>query len=268
MEVTAFWYAGYKLMKYVVYPYTWLVLFLLVQMVLVLGPWASRRLGWIRGLAVASFLIACTLGIPVISRSLMAPIEAEFPPFDSLAHKRFDAIVVLGGGAAGQGTLRPTNELSESSMARTICGADLYARGVATRLLLSGGDATAFGTGPEEAVEMKSLAIRLGVPADAIVLETHSRTTYESAVEMQRRLGQASIVLVTSASHIPRAVGLFKKQGLDVVPSPCGYFVKNYPVEWSLNPFDFLPQVSAVQMSTYAINELVGVWVYRLTGKL
>ena len=116
---------------------------------------------------------------------------------------------------------------------------------------------------------MKRLALRLGVPEDAIVVEDRSRTTYENAVGVKRILGHASILLVTSASHVPRAVGLFRKQGLETTASPCGYLAKDRP--WSglgINPFDLLPDVDALSRNTIAITEVVGTIVYWAIGKL
>lgn len=177
--------------------------------------------------------------------------------------------MVLGGGVAGKGTLRPSDELLDLSLKRTICGVDLFVQGVAPRILFSGGDASIFGSGPKEALEMKRLARRLGVPEGAILIEDQSKTTYENALATKRLIGSAPILLVTSASHIPRALGLFRKQGLDATPSPCGYTVKNRPGErWQGSPFDLLPDVGALKISTTAIAELVGMLVYWVTGKL
>ena len=86
---------------------------------------------------------------------------------------------------------------------------------------------------------------------------------------MKGILGHASILLVTSASHVPRAVGLFRKQGLETTASPCGYLAKDRP--WSglgINPFDLLPDVDALSRNTIAITEVVGTIVYWAIGKL
>ena len=126
-----------------------------------------------------------------------------------------------------------------------------------------------FGHGPKEAAEMKRLALRLGVPEEAIVVEDRSRTTYENAVEVKGILGHASILLVTSASHVPRAVALFRKQGLETTASPCGYLAKDRPWSgWDPDPFDLIPEIEALRKSTIAIAEVVGTIVYWTIGKL
>jgi uncharacterized SAM-binding protein YcdF (DUF218 family) len=175
----------------------------------------------------------------------------------------------LAGAVLEKGSLRPQHELAASSAQRTVCGVDLYARGYATTVILSGGDASIFSEGPQVAAEMKRLAVRLGVPEKAIVIEDHSRTTYENAVETKRIIGARPALLVTSASHLPRAAALFQKQGLDITPVPCGYSAKDRTDEpWKLNLFDLIPNVTALDISTNAIQEHVGILVYRAMGKL
>lgn len=97
---------------------------------------------------------------------------------------------------------------------------DLYQQGYAPTLVLTGGDARVFGTGPKEAVEMKRWAVRLGVPESATMIDIEARNTYENATGTKRLLGPASILLVSSASHLPRAVPVFTKQGFRVRPAP------------------------------------------------
>jgi uncharacterized SAM-binding protein YcdF (DUF218 family) len=269
MELSSFWFGAYKLVKFSVYPLTWLFLTIGSLVVVSALPVSLRRFRWIRYLAASSLLIVYIFASPISSRLMLGLIEQQAPLFDSATTKRFDAIVVLGGGVAGKGTLRPSNELSPSSLERTICGADLFAHGFAPRIIFAGGDASIFGEGPKEGVEMKRLALRLGIPEAAIIVEDRSRTTYENAVETKRIMGNGSILMVTSASHVPRALGLFHKQGIDAVPYPCGYYVQDRPEDEIVSdPFDLLPEAEALRRSTLAINEIAGTLLYRAAGKL
>jgi uncharacterized SAM-binding protein YcdF (DUF218 family) len=269
MELSPLFFGLYKLVKFAVYPLTWLFVLLGFLTLLVVGPISPPRLRWIRILAISALLFTFFFGNPIVAATLMGLLEQQASPFESTTAKRFDAIVVLGGGVAGKGTLRPSDELFDLSIKRTICGVDLFVQGFAPRILFSGGDASIIGSGPKEAFEMKRLARRLGVPEEAILIEDQSKTTYENALATKRLIGSAPILLVTSASHIPRALGLFRKQGLDATPSPCGYTVKNRPGDnWGGNPLDLLPEARAFLKSTTAIAELVGMLVYWVTGKL
>jgi uncharacterized SAM-binding protein YcdF (DUF218 family) len=269
MEMSPFLFGLYKFVKLTLYPFMWIFLLVTAGMVLALLPLSASRLRWIRRLLLVAFLVMFILGNPVVARTLVGFIEQRAPAFDTSIPKRFDAIVILGGGAVGKGTLRPSDQLMSLGMERTICGTELYTQGFAPRLLVAGGDGTIFGPGPIEAFEMQKLAKRLGVPEGAIVLDTESRSTYENAVQAKRILGPVSVLLVTSASHVPRAAALFRKQGFHVTAYPCGFLVKDQPGgRWDGNPFDLIPSAEALHRSAIAISEIAGIVVYSAIGKI
>jgi uncharacterized SAM-binding protein YcdF (DUF218 family) len=270
MELTPFFFGLYKFVKYGLYPLTWVGLLLAVATVLALLPFSPRRLRWVRQLLLSSLLLLVTLSSPLVAFPLMGSLESWYHPPQLAPSDRFDAIVVLGGGIDEKGSLRPTTEPSSYSRNRTTCGADLYQHGYAPKLVLTGGDARVFGTGPQEAVEMKRWAVRLGVPESATMIDTEARNTYENATGTKRLLGPASILLVTSASHLPRAVPVFTKQGFRVTPAPCEYVSQNLPREsWDkIDPFDVLPSDLALQHTREVVTEVAGMAIYWLTGKL
>lgn len=267
--MSPFLYGFYKLAKYGLYPLSWVLLILALLIPLTRLPPSPRKIFWIRAFVMGTFLLLFVSSMPIVASRLVGLIEEQAPPFDLTTAKRFDVIVVLGGGVAGKGTLRPVNELSPSSIQRTLCGAALYAKGFAPRILFAGGDASVFGEGPQEGVEMQRLALQLGIPENAILVETSSRTTYENAVATKRILGSSSILVVTSAYHVPRAIGLFRKQGMDATSFPCSYLVKDRVEDGlDIDLLDLLPEVNALRQSTLAINELVGIFFYWMSGKL
>lgn len=270
MELTPFFFGLYKFAKYGLYPLTWVLLLLSVATVLALFPFSPGRLRWVRLLVLSAFLLLATTSTPLIATSLIGSLESWYQPPQLTQSDRFDAIVVLGGGIDEKGSLRPTTEPSSYSRDRTTCGVDLFQRGYAPTLVLTGGDARIFGAGPQEAVEMKRWAVRLGVPESAAKIDPDARNTYENATGTKRLIGPASILLVSSASHLPRAVPVFTKQGFRVTPAPCGYVAQNVPREnWEdINLLDVLPSGSALQQTTGAITELAGIVVYWLAGKL
>jgi len=270
MELSPFLFGAYKLVKYGVYPLSWVVLLLGVTALLSLLPPRPTRHRWIRISSLVAFVLLVAVSSPFIATQLIGPLEAWYPPPVIGPSDRYDAIVVLGGSVEDKGTLRPTAELNSYSRDRTTCGVDLYQKGYAQKLVMTGGDGSIFRSGPKVAPEMKRWAHRLGVPNDAILTEEESRTTYENATGTRRLLGQASILLVSSASHLPRATALFAKQGFRVTPAPCAYISQNKPGDSGngLNVFDFLPNDRALQNSQDAIAEVVGFAVYWMTGKI
>lgn len=271
MEMTPLFFGLYKFVKYGVYPLTWIVSLFAIALILIWLPPSPRRLRWLRVSATTGFLLLFLISSPVVSGTLMGTLEGWHTPLQTDVGETLDAIVVLGSGIRDKGTLRPTVDLSDDSRHQTICGADLYRQGHAPKLVITGGDTSIFGSGPREATAMKDWAMRLGVPSQAIVTEDRSRTTYENAARSKQLLGdRTSILLVTSANHIPRATALFKKQGFRVTPYPCGYQARNHPSDnWSnVDIFDMLPDVQAIKETTVVIEEAAGIAAYWLAGKL
>jgi uncharacterized SAM-binding protein YcdF (DUF218 family) len=270
MELSSILFASYKVLKYLLYPLSWIVGSLTLATGLVFIPYSPRRFRWIRYLLFFSTILILVCATPLPARTLLSILEGWYPPFHPTSTSKFDAIVVLSGGVSPQGSLRPQAELSGESRRRTTCGADLYLQGLAPKLIVTGGDASAFGQGIAEAPEMKRLMHRLGVPDHAILLEQRSRNTFENAVNAKQLLPGRSILLVTSAYHLPRAVAIFVKQGFDVTPVPCGYETRDRPGQ-GLNRFnimDFLPSYHALEMTTHAVDELTGMMVYWIAGAL
>ena len=270
MELTPFFFGLYKFVKYGLYPLTWVVLLLGAATVLALFPFSPTRLRWVRRLVIVSLLLLLTISNPLVATSLMGSLESWYQPAQLSPSDRFDAIVVLGGGVNERGSLRPAAEPTSYSRNRTTCGVDLFQQGHAPIVVLTGGDARVFGTGSKEAVEMQRWAVRLGVPESATMIDTDARNTYENATGTKRLIGPASILLVSSAGHLPRAVPVFIKQGFRVTPAPCDYASQDLPQEsWKdIDLFDFMPSTTAFQHTTEAVTEVAGIVIYWLAGKL
>lgn len=270
MEMTPFFFGLYKLVKYGLYPLTWVLLCAMMALVLAWLPYSPRRQRWLRSSLALGLVILIASSLPLASHAVTSLLESRYPPVPSV-EGRFDAIVILGGGVKQRGTLRPADELSDESRRRTVCGVDLYRQKVAATILVTGGDTRVFGHGPQEAPAMKEWAVRLGVPAEAVLVEDQARTTYENAAGAKRVLGKTgSIVLVTNAAHLPRAAALFRKQGFDVLPYPCGYYARHHFADaWAdVTLMDLLPTSWALARMTEAVEELAGILFYWLTGRL
>ena len=273
MEMTPLWFGLYKAAKHALYPLSWITIAGLLTLLTAWLPATPRRTTWVRRFAFFTFILLLLTTTPLFSTLYIGWLEAWYPPFQVTKipnRPSVDAIVVLAGGVFEQGTLRPATDVSDASRQRVACGADLWLHRLAPKVLLTGGTANVFRTGPPESQEMKRWAMRLGVPESAILLEETSRTTYENAVESKSVLGAAHILLVTAAYHLPRAVGLFEKQGFIVTPVACGYEAQHTATQaWARStPFDFLPTAKALLVTTQAVDEVAGMLVYWIAGKL
>jgi uncharacterized SAM-binding protein YcdF (DUF218 family) len=117
----------------------------------------------------------------------------------------------------------------------------------------------------------------MGVPPEAVLLETDSGNTYENAVACRKILkekGFRRVILVTSAAHMPRSVGVFKRLGIEVIPAPTGYTATQGDVGISIpkNPYNFLisllPDADNLKTTTRMLKEYVGIFIYKLRGWL
>lgn len=199
---------------------------------------------------------------------------------DALAGLDTEVIVVLGGGTRGRGSPRAIPEMNEAGD-RLLYAAWLYqqfaARGASPHILVSGGNVAGW-TGPNsytEAEEMAAILGIMGVPRGALWLEEQSRNTYENAVESRKILAEKDVervLLVTSATHMPRAHRLFVAQGLDVIPMPTDFIV-TYD-DWrffthgsaAVQLFNVLPDAEYLALTTRCLKEYIGMFYYTLFG--
>jgi len=122
---------------------------------------------------------------------------------------------------------------------------------------------------------MSSLLQLMNVPADAMWLEDRSRNTYENALFSRQILdprGIDRIILVTSAMHMPRAVGLFEHLGFEVIPAPVDFNATFSPADERLSLgavlLDLIPSVDNLELTSRVMKEYFGLIVYRMRGWL
>lgn len=228
----------------------------------------------------ATLAIACALFIlfftsnPSVSKRFVSSLEHRYFPPEPIPTA--DAIVVLGGATAPQLHPRPWVEVKEQGD-RILYGARLHNQGHANKLILSGGRVTWRGGGSgeqSEAQDMKQFAMAMNVPEADILLEGTSLNTYENAVNVQKILQEQSldsVLLVTSAIHMPRSLAIFKKLGINVTPTPTDYLIstqsyENVNTTWQGRILALFPDAEAQAQFTRALKEYVGFTIYRLRG--
>jgi uncharacterized SAM-binding protein YcdF (DUF218 family) len=112
---------------------------------------------------------------------------------------------------------------------------------------------------------MRDLLVQLGSPADRILVEGDSQTTYENATFTKRLLEQrhiGEVVLVTEAFHMPRALGVFRNAGLAVIPAPCCPVARDLAGPGSV----LLPDPRAALTVQRVAHEWIGIAWYRWRG--
>jgi uncharacterized SAM-binding protein YcdF (DUF218 family) len=206
-----------------------------------------------RWIAVAGVAALCTLGMHVVSRLILHPLERVYAPKTVAAAPNADAIVVLSGSVL-RGTAAPGVQWGESSN-RFFTGVDLTMAGKAKVIVISAG------MYPADGVVLRQTAIRDGIPPDRIIVTPRVLTTDDEARAVSKIPDIHSILLVTSAFHMPRAVLLFRARGLDVSPFPTDERVLGSS---NLTLTQFIPNSNALRDSEDALREYYGLALYRL----
>lgn len=238
-------------------------IFLLMLLGWLLTLFRRRRLGLTAGalglllFGVSSFT---TLGINLIS-----PLEDRFVRPATLP-QQVDTIIMLGGATdGGVSTQRQITELTEAGdrLTETLYLANLYPE---ARIVLSGGTGLLVPDGEPEAETAARFFLAHGIAQERLVLESASRNTDENADLTRQMLGEApgTVVLVTSAFHMPRSVGLFRKVGIDVIAWPTDYrSAGNEGVG-----IDIATPVLNITTTNVAIKEWIGLAAYHWTGRI
>jgi uncharacterized SAM-binding protein YcdF (DUF218 family) len=216
---------------------------------------------WV-ALVGVSLLVVC--GFSPLGRALLLPLEERFvlPVLDRAP----TGIVVLGGALDGKiSKERGVIELAASGD-RVIAAAMLARQYPDLRIVLSGGSGELFPSGEPEAQLAGRLFEALGIPKDRIVLEDKSRDTAENA-RYSKALAEPKPserwLLVTSAAHMPRAVGAFRHAGFNVVP---------YPVDWRTSNHSDLARLSfaaseGLSATDQGMHEWLGLLIYWSVGR-
>jgi uncharacterized SAM-binding protein YcdF (DUF218 family) len=244
-----------KLVEAVLQPGNLLTLCLLAGVIMHLLS-RGRRGKVLVGLSAVGYAL---LAVAPIGPAMMWALQERFPRPAQLP-ERIDGILLLGGGVDPVLSLSYGETVLNCAGQRVLDGVTLARRHPEAKLALVAGG----WTGYSEARATLGFAVDQGIAPARIILEEKSRTTHENAVYSKKLLRPAPgdvWVLVTSAIHMPRAMGAFTAAGWQVIP---------YPVDFSVDPrTDLRARFSlsdGLSDSTWAAHEWVGLVGYRLMG--
>ena len=258
-----------KLLPLLVYPLGLSCILLILALIL------KGRPKWQRGLIIAGLVILWLASNRWVSYSLARTLEWRNLPPEVMPQAQ--VIVLLGGGTESGEAPRPMTEVN-SAGDRVLYAAQLYHDGAAPLILASGGNVNfseARSTTPAD--EMLDLLLLTNVPEAAIWQQGESQNTYEDAIYSAAILKQReieSIILVTSAMHMPRAKALFEAQGLHVTPAPVDFTVTQHNWHTTFRPgvdeffIYLLPSASSLGLTTNVLKEYLGLLIYSLRGWL
>lgn len=218
---------------------------------------AGRRLVTLAGLLL---LLVMYTGLGAL---VALPLENRFPRL--VPDGRIDGIIMLGG-ALNPPITADRGDPSLNDAAERILGfADLVRRHPEAKAVFTGGSGRLLAPDLKEDITARAALLQAGIPADRVLYEAQSRNTWENAVfskEMVKPAPGERWILVTSAMHMPRSVGIFRAVGWEVIPYPVDYRTKHDATPWLR--FEFGQNLVILDD---AVREWIGLTAYWLMGR-
>jgi uncharacterized SAM-binding protein YcdF (DUF218 family) len=260
-----FFYAA-KVLWFLAQPSCLIAFLLLIGTIMVWTYWAR----WGRRIVALAALLLLVAGLSPLGNALILPLEDRFLRANLDADPAPTGFIVLGGAedrlvAAARG-VPALNEAGERMLETVV----LSHRFPDARIAFTGGDAGILYKSDTEAAGAAALLTAMGIPRDRLIVEAKARDTYENAVFLKAELERQGVLgpgkrwlLITSAFHMPRAMGCFRKAGFDVEPWPVDYRTRG--AADLTRPFDKVSE--GLRRVDIASREWVGLVTYRLTGR-
>lgn len=250
-----------KLLSFTTQPLAWVVLFLLAGL---LG--LSIRRQWGVRMVWAAFSVLLLQGWEPLPDVLLRQLEAQYTaPAAASPLKQYAGVVVLGGALEPAYIWEAHNQVALNDAAeRMTVPVSLLQQHPHLRLLFTGGEGELFAQGLTEADRASIFFNSMGLAPQRLMFESASHTTYENAIFSATLPGVNPALpwlLVTSASHMPRAMATFSKAGWNVTP---------YPVDFRTGPHTAWTRYSLVDGARkwhLALHEWVGLLAYRFAGR-
>jgi uncharacterized SAM-binding protein YcdF (DUF218 family) len=228
-------------------------------------------LTWSRFQSVGRKLIACSLaallvcGYFPIGTLLLVPLETRFSSWKAEDGEPA-GIIILGGGVELVLSAAYGSPVLDYEGSRIVVAAALARRYPNARLVYAGGNPDLFQQEAKEADIAAAIFESLGISRDRLQIERQSRNTDEN-IRFSKALADPKPgerwLLVTSAFHMPRSLGIFRKVGFVVQPYPVDWKTLGWPDLFKIQS-NFL---SGLSLTNLAVHEWIGLIVYRMTGK-
>ena len=263
-----------KLVQFLIEPLNLLFLIsgLALFFLILRKPIATKRFLW---LSVIGFIL---VGYAPIPESLARILENSIEKVDlkTIPSEQIAGIIILGGAISGEDIAIDRGEITIGSAAERVTkGLELIRRYPNLPFIFSGFSGRVTPRGMSEADAFKQLIAEQGlaeITQSTAYYENQSRNTYENAVYSKKMIDQLEVgnpsiktgswLLVTSATHMPRSVKIFEKQGIQIIPVPVDYQTA-YTLQW--REFDLTERVF---LWNRLLHEYIGIVAYKLTGKI
>lgn len=253
-----------KLFWLIADPGNFLLILLIVAVALMWTRW--RRFG--RLLAAAVVLLGVAITLVPVGKIITTNLENRFPaPYELPV--RVDGVIVLGGVVDQFVSAARGQVATNGAVERLLTMGDLARRYPESRLIFTGGSGVLGHQDLKEAHYVIPVLKRLGIDVGRVIFEDQSRTTAENA-SLTRALAKPrkdqKWVLVTSAFHMPRAIGAFRKQGWNVIAYPVDFGTTGEGAGSSMSISDFVLTTRLGALRN-GMHEFIGLFAYWLTDR-
>lgn len=246
-----------KLISAFLLPLPFALLWMVMGVILVLTQTTRFR----NACFIIGFLILALFSFSPFSFALFNHLQKQYHPLIN-PPATVSEVVVLGSGVGVEKNYPANIMLGSASLSRLVEGIRLFKliqkHNPQAKLILSGGRVF---LSPSTAGKMKNTAVMLGVDNKNIILENGSTDTHQEALYLKKMLGANPFILVTSSTHMPRAMDLFQSEGMQPIAAPTQYM--GYP---STGLLWYIPNTLSLLRSDLAIHEYLGIAWARLQG--
>jgi len=237
-----------KLLLIFILPLTWILTFLIAGLI-------AKRLKLKQRFLITSAVLLVIFSNPFLFDQFVNVWDIQPVP---LKNNHYSCVIVLGGFSSDDAK---GNGMFNGASDRFIQGVKLFITSKASHILISGGNGNLLADNFREGDWVKTQLLQFKIPDSCILIENKSRNTIENAafskILLQKNHLQSPYILVTSAFHMRRSLGIFKKAGIDVAPYPCNYMKGN----GGFSLAEFVPDASILGNWNIYTKEMVGTLV-------
>jgi uncharacterized SAM-binding protein YcdF (DUF218 family) len=231
--------------------------------------WRTRFAKSGRRIVIASIILLLITGGTPLGTALLLPLENRFKPWDS-SRGAPTGVIILGGIISPEISVQRGEISLGGASERIIAVVELYHRYPNVRIVFAGGNPNVIFHAPPESEFAARMLENLGIRRERIELESSSRNTRENAINTMKLVmpkpGERWL-LITSAYHMPRAIGLFRK---------IGFPVEAYPVDWQTGgwsdlvpmSFSFLGETNKLDLAVHEWAGLIFDWLSGRTSAI
>ena len=208
-----------------------------------------------------AIIILFTCSLPIFSKKLIAYLERDYKLVHPATVEEANAIVVLSGMVRTIETNEGFQyEFSEASD-RIFAGIKLFEEKKSPVIILTRGKLP-WSVGVSEGEYLRKFAIKMGIPANRIILTETVQNTDQEAKSLKKIVSGLNhrVILVTSAFHMPRAKAIFEAAGIEVIPFPVDFLSSTDLV----SIIDFIPSAHAFFRTSFFVREIIGRAYYSL----